>query len=108
MAREINWRDTSTLKNLSAFQAMQVLAEIGAHFRQSTLDSLTRDERLGSIDATPEAVAFADSANALGRRLRASRDCRPSLRVSADEKREAKQLDPAAEFAENARRYHRR
>jgi hypothetical protein len=101
--REPDWRDPSTLHDISAFQAMQVLAAIGAHFKQSTVDA--HDERLDSMDASQEAAAFADAANALGRRLRSQKDCRPALRQQADERREQ---DPALEFAENCRAFHRK
>ncbi|HWY03019.1 MAG TPA: hypothetical protein VNX60_05075 [Candidatus Acidoferrum sp.] len=115
MRKEINWRDASTLTNLSAFQAMQVLAEISAAFRQSTIDAGTHDA-LGSIvrsiDASDEAKTFADACNSLGRKIRSAKDCRPGLRQAADQKRdEARKLtadEEAAEFAANARAYHRR
>ena len=106
MRKQIDWRDPSTLHDINAFQAFQVLAEISAHFRQSTTDARTNDE-FANMDATAEARAFADNANALGRRLRSQKDCRPTLRQQADERRETK-LDDAEEFAANAKRYHRR
>jgi hypothetical protein len=101
-----DWRDVSTLHDISAFQAMQVLAQIGVAFSPSqTID--THDERLDSMDASAEAAAFADACNSLGTRLRARNDCRPGLRVRSEEKKR-EEMDPALEFAENCRAFHRR
>jgi hypothetical protein len=116
--REPNWRDLSTLHDISAFQAIQVLAQIGADFSTETRDqqlSLTHDQalaqliedkRFAAMDASQEAVQFCDAANSLGRRLRSLKDCRPALRQAADEKRE--QMTPEEEFAFAARQYHRK
>ena len=113
---EIDWRDPSTLHDLSAFQAMEVLAKIGAELRQPTRGSSTHDQltttlleerRLEAMDATAEATAFADACNALGRKIRSAGDCGPALRQKADERRESK-LDPFEEYAQNCRAYHRR
>jgi hypothetical protein len=105
--REPNWRDPSTLVGINAWQAFEVLAEIGKAFKQPTTDSSTHDTRLDSLDVTREARQFADACNSLGARLRSAHDCRPSLRQQADERREAK-LDPFEEYAANCRRFHRR
>jgi hypothetical protein len=105
--REPNWRDPSTLVGINAWEAFQVLAQIGAAFKQPTTDSSTHDERLDSLDVTREARQFADACNSLGSRLRARSDCRPGLRVAADERRQSK-LTPDEEYAANCRAYHRR
>jgi hypothetical protein len=106
MAREVNWRDPDSLVDINAWQAFEVLQAISAHFKQSTTDSRTHDERLDSMDGSAEAASFADAANALGRKLRSAGDCRPGLRQQADAKRE--QVDPALEYAENCRAFHRK
>jgi hypothetical protein len=111
---EIDWKRPETLYNLNATQALTVLGQISEAFKRtethdqnSSHDQLTakllEDRRLDAMDATPEARAFCDSANALGRRLRSAKDCRPSLR----EKSEAK-LTADEEFAAACREYHRR
>jgi len=102
--KEVDWRDSSTLHDLSAFEAMQVLTQISEALKYSTRDeALTHDQRFG-LDVSVEAAEFAAAANRLGSRLRSAGDCRPGLRVAADEKRQA---DPAQDFAEQARRHHR-
>jgi len=108
--REPNWRDPSTLVGINAWEAFQVLAQIGAAFKQPTTDSSTHDERLDSLDVTREALEFATLANRLGSRMRSAHDCRPQLRQQADERRQTKMTaaEEAAEFAEQARQYHRR
>jgi len=107
--REVNWRDASSLRNINAWEAFEILSQIGAHFKRPTTDAGTQDE-FANIDASSEAVEFCSAANRLGSRLRARGDCRPQLRIDADERRQTK-LTPdeeAAEFAANARAYHRR
>jgi hypothetical protein len=106
MAKEINWRDPDTLVDINAWQAFEVLAQISAHFKQSTTDSSTHDA-LESLDASAEAAAFASACNSLGARMRSMHDCRPALRQQADQRRETK-LDPDEEYAANCRAFHRK
>jgi hypothetical protein len=108
--RQPDWRDSSTLHDLNFTQAVSVLGQISEHFRQSTRDAafLPEHNEIASIDASEEAVAFANSANALGAKLRGA-----GQRQAADAKRydKARKLtadEEAAEFAANARALHRK
>jgi hypothetical protein len=65
------------------------------------------DRRLSTIDSTPEAFAFCEAANALGRKMRGVVDCRPALRQRAEDAREVEE-DPAVEFAAAAKKFHRK
>lgn len=67
------------------------------------------DRRLATASGSPEAIQFAESCNALGRKLRGLSDCRPSLVTRAADARPAVLCaDDGEDFALKARAYHRR
>jgi hypothetical protein len=111
MSKIIDWRNKTSLENLSPSEAVMVLGQITESLqrRESTATLDHEDRRIASaFSASAEAQQFADAANALGRKLRSVNDCRPSLRQTADAKRDATPEEDAAAFAEQMRQYHRK
>ena len=105
-------------KDLSISDALRMLDEITQSLQQRKATSETTDHATdlhALVNDSPEAVQFADAMNAYGRRLRASGDCRPELRIRTLEKRaevlDAKSMtgeEDAASYADSLRQYHRR
>jgi hypothetical protein len=85
----IDWKDPETLHNLSPAQALVVLGQISAALAnpESTETMDAADRRVLSL-VSDESQQFADACNRLGRKMRAAHDCRPELRIAAEEKRE--------------------
>jgi len=115
MSKTIDWKDPATLTGLTPFQAMQVLAQIGAAF--DTKDAAADRRFAAIIGSSPEAVEFANACNALGRKMRAAHDCRPGLRERAPEARETldAKVKPrqtsqecAEEYASDMKAFHRK
>ena len=111
---KIDWRNTKSLSELNASEALQVLGMISEALKhsepQQTMDAT--DPRVLAINDSAEAIAFADACNALGRKMRAVHDCRPQLRQAADAKRETRQRtspeEDASDYASSCKAYHRK
>jgi hypothetical protein len=110
----IDWKNPETLHNLSPAQAFMVLGEISAVLANPEFkETMDAAERRVTALVSDESQQFADACNALGRKMRAAKDCRPSLRLGAEERREGThqvmdQKDLAAEYAATMKTFHRR
>lgn len=100
----IDWRESESLENLTAAQALQVLGAITealAH-PQETMDA---DPRMVALGTSVEAEELRQAALRFHRKGIAVHDCRPTLRESADERRQTQDEqkkspeEDAAEFA---------
>jgi hypothetical protein len=112
----VDWRNKENLKDLSWGEALVILGSITESLQQRNATSETTDSadlHTMALSASPEAQAFADAANAWGRRMRAAGDCRPELRIRSEERKvlDAKPVtaeEDAASYADSLRPYHRR
>lgn len=111
------------MSEMTITEALQELGRITALVKQGNADEAKRKETTDhatdlhalALSASPEAVQFADACNAMGRRMRAARDCRPELRIRSEE-RKAEVLDAqamtgeedACVYADSLRPFHRR
>jgi hypothetical protein len=116
----IDWRQPKSLENLTASEALLILGQISESLNSKKETTETRDS--GSFEArrfnalvngSDEARQFADAARRFHRRATAAHDCRPALRVAADERRvtDAPQKTPeelASEYASACREHHRK
>ncbi len=105
----IDWKNPESLRNLSGDEAVQVLSQISQALAKSieTTDNSVERRYLHELaNASPEAIEFAEAARRLHRRAIASVDCRPSLRVAADERRvtDALRKSPEEDASEYAAR----
>lgn len=124
----IDLTDTSKLSRLSPAQALIALGEISQILAQKPATTMTEDSADGRmlrrLSSTQEAEEFAAAAKRFHRRGIAARDCRPELRVAADERRSlvtdanAERFCPtpdemameqeAADYASTLRQFHRK
>jgi len=105
-----DWRKSETLDDLTTAEALMVLGQITealASRQTQTVD--TQDySRLDLMAASPEGQELRDAALKFHRRARAAEDCRPTLRQTADERRELTPEEVADDFASQARAFHRK
>ena len=115
----IDWRNPESLRGISPAEALMVLGQITALLAnpESTETMDAADRRVTAL-VSDESAQFAEACNALGRKMRAAHDCRPELRIAAEEKREDKRQvmdeqpkspeQDEAEYAARMRTFHRR
>jgi hypothetical protein len=102
-----DWRKPESLRNISFAQACVVLGQISNALTTRTNDSelIEGGLRTGPSDAAAE---FADAARKFHRSYSAKDDCRPALRMAADEKRDERAPGAdALDYAQQMRQYHR-
>ena len=111
------------MAEITMVEALQELGRITALLKQGNVDEAKRKETSDhaselhalALSATPEAQAFADACNAMGRRIRAAGDCRPELRIRSEERKvtilDANSVtaeEDGAAYAASMRQFHRR
>jgi hypothetical protein len=111
------------MSEMTYAQALMELGRITAMLKQGNAEKAKRKETSDhatelhslALSATPEAEAFADACNAMGRRMRAAGDCRPELRIRSEERKvtvlDANSVtaeEDGAAYAASMRQFHRR